>query len=85
MGLPTETWQHLAVDLCGPLTINYHLLVLVDYDSRFVKVDVTTKIDSVGMIKRIEAIFARFCLSISISGDTGRKFVSEEFKRYCEV
>lgn len=59
--------------------------MLVDYYSRFVEVEVTTKIDSAEVIKRIEVIFARFNLPLSITADNGRQFVSEEYKRYCDV
>lgn len=29
--LPSEPWQHLAMDLCGPLPSGHNLLVVVDY------------------------------------------------------
>lgn len=83
--LPSEPWLHLAMDLCGPLPSGHNLLVIVDYYSRFIEVEVMTKTDSAEIIKRLDVIFARFGLPVSMTVDNGRQFVSEEFKRYCET
>ena len=43
--LPERPWQTLAVDLLGPLPSG-HLLVLVDYLSRFVEVSIMKSVTS---------------------------------------
>lgn len=83
--LPSEPWQHLAIDFCGPLPSGHHLFVIVDYYSRFLEIEIMTKIDSAETIKRLKKIFARFGLPLSITSDNGRQFVSNEFKEYCDT
>lgn len=82
--LPSEPWQHLAMDFLGPLPSGHNLLVLVDYYSRYIEVDVMTNIDSKETIKRISAVFARFGLPISLTADNGRQLISDEFRSFCE-
>ncbi|XP_073835818.1 uncharacterized protein [Musca autumnalis] len=69
--LPSEPWQHLAVDFCGPLPSGHHLFVIVDYYSRFMEVEIMTKIDTMETINRLEIIFARFGFPVSITADNG--------------
>lgn len=83
--LPSEPWQHIAIDFCGPLPSGHHLFVIVDYYSRFLEIEIMTKIDSTETIKRLKRIFARFGLPLSITADNGRQFVSTEFKDYCNT
>lgn len=83
--LPSKPWQHIAIDFCGPLPSGHHLFVIVDYYSRFVEVEIMTKIDSFKAIERLKIIFARFGFPLSITADNGRQFVSQEFKQYCDT
>ncbi|XP_055306964.1 uncharacterized protein K02A2.6-like [Sitodiplosis mosellana] len=83
--LPSAPWQHLAIDFLGPLPSGHYIFVVIDYYSRFKEVEIMTKIDSSETIKRLERIFARFGLPLSIHADNGRQLVSEEFKQYCRV
>lgn len=78
--LPTAPWQHLAIDFLGPLPSGHHLLVTVDYYSRFKEVD-----DSIETIKRLKTIFTRFGFPISITADNGTQLASEVFKQFCRV
>lgn len=80
--LPSAPWEDLAIDFCGPLPSGHQLFVIVDYYSRFIEVEVMTKIDSQATIQRLTVIFARFGFPSSITADNGRQFVSEEFKQY---
>lgn len=83
--LPSEAWQHIAIDFLGPLPSGHHLFVVVDYYSRFIEIEVMTKIDSIEAIKRLKVIFARFGNPLSIKADNGRQLISAEFKNYCEI
>lgn len=80
--LPSQPWQHLAIDYLGPLPSGHYIFVLVDYYSRFIEVKVMTKIDSTKTIKSMKEIFSRFGLPVSITADNGKQFISQEFKDY---
>lgn len=82
--LPSEPWQHVAIDYMGPLPSGHYLLVVVDYFSRYIEVEVLKKTDSCETIKRLVTIFARFGLPVSITSDNGPQFTSEEFRNYCQ-
>lgn len=85
--LPSAPWEHLAVDFLGPLPSRHNLLVVVDYYSRFIEVEVMgSKIgdtDTTETIKRLKSIFARFGLPLSMQADGGPQFISNEFKQFC--
>lgn len=81
--LPSGRWQHVAIDFLGPLPSGHYLFVVVDYFSRYIEVEIMTKTDSTETIKRLNAIFARFGLPLSITADNGPQFSSEEFRQYC--
>lgn len=82
--LPSEPWQHIAIDFLGPLPSQHYLLVIVDYYSRYIEIEIMTKIDSKETIKRLRTIFARFGLPLSITADNGRQLISEEFQVFCK-
>lgn len=81
--LPDQPWQHVAIDFLGPLPSNDYLLVVVDYYSRFIEIEIMRKIDSAETIKRLCAMFARFGNPVSITADNSRQLVSEETKNFC--
>lgn len=83
--LPSEPWQHIAIDFLGPLPSGHYLLVVIDYYSRFFEVEVMKKIDSSETIKVLKVIFARFGIPHSIKADNGPQFASEEFKQFCGI
>ena len=80
--LPDKAWQHLAVDLLGPLPSSDYLLVLVDYFSRFVEVDIirTTSTDTV--VSCLRKHFARHGLPDSLRSDNGPQFISAGFENF---
>lgn len=80
--LPDGPWQELAVDLLGPLPSGDSLLVLVDYYSRYMEVDVLRSTTSQVVICRLDAQFARHGIPIGLRTDNGPQFVSEEFVQY---
>lgn len=82
--LPSEPWQHVAMDFLGPLPSGHNLLVVVDYYSRYFEIEIMKKIDSTETIKRLTPMFARFGLPLTITADNGRQFVSEEFRGFCD-
>lgn len=83
--LPSEPWQHLAIDFMGPLPSGHNLFVIVDYFSRYIEIEIMTKTDTGLAIDRMEVIFARFGLPLTITADNGSQFISEEIKLYCKT
>lgn len=82
--LPDRPWEHLAIDFHGPLPSGHNLLVIVDYYSRYMEIEIMKKIDSTETIKRLRKVFARFGIPLTITADNGRQLISTEFKNYCE-
>lgn len=60
--LPKQLWEELAVDLMGALPSGEHFLVLVDYHSRWMEVDVIRTTYSKTIIRCLDAQFARYGL-----------------------
>lgn len=50
--LPSEPWQHIAIDFLDPLPSGDYLFVIMDYYSRFIEVEIMRKTDSAETIKR---------------------------------
>lgn len=82
--LPSEPWQHIALDFLGPLPTSHNLFVIIDCYSPFLEIEIMKKIDSTEAIKRLRNIFARFGLPLTITADNGRQLFSDEFKAFCE-
>ena len=79
---PSGPWQDLAIDLMEPKMGGEHILVLVDYYSRFYEVAVLKKATSESIIKALEPIFARFGYPVSLKSDNGAVFTSKYFQDY---
>lgn len=83
--LPSSPWEAVAIDFLGPLPSGHNLLVLVDYYSRYIEVEIMKKIDTFETIKRLKVMFARFGNPRRIKADNGRQFISGEFKQFCRT
>nr|XP_049699503.1 uncharacterized protein LOC110376634 [Helicoverpa armigera] len=81
--LPTQSWVDIAIDLLGPLPSGDHLLVVIDYYSRYKEIKTCRDISSKEMIRLLKEIFSRLGHPVSISSDNGKQFISAEFKTYC--
>ena len=53
--MPQRPWEDLALDILGPLPSGENLLVLVDYHSRWIEVDVVRTTSSKIIIQRLDA------------------------------
>ncbi|XP_049886625.1 uncharacterized protein K02A2.6-like [Pectinophora gossypiella] len=80
--LPDGSWIDIAIDLMGPLPSGDHLLVVVDYYSRYKEVKICRKITSTEIVAKLKEIFSRLGNPTSITADNGRQFISEEFKSF---
>lgn len=81
--LPDGPWQHVAIDFMGPIEGSSHILVVVDYYSRYKEVQILTQIDAKTTIKTLQVIFARFGFPLVMWTDNGPQFDCHEFKSFC--
>lgn len=70
--------------MLGPLPIGEHLLVVVDYFSRWMEVDVLRSTTSAVVIKCLDNHFARYGVPAGLRTDNGSNLVSEEMEKYLE-
>ena len=82
--LPSGPWQHLAIDLLGPLPSGESVLVIVDYFSRYYEVEVMRSTTSEKVIECLEKIFTTHGLPLSLRNDNGPQFRSEVFELYLD-
>ena len=80
--LPERPWQDLALDLLGPLPTGEHLLVLVDYFSCWVEVDVIHSTTSEVIIKCLDKQFYRYGVPHTLRTDNGANLASTEMDGY---
>ena len=73
--LPERAWQEIAVDLLGPLPTGEHLLVVVEYLSRWMEVDVLRSTTSAAVIKCLDSHFATHGVP------AGSNMVTEEMEK----
>ena len=84
--LPLGPWQHISADLMTPsLPSGDHFLVVVDYYSRYMEVEVLKSTTADKVIASLRNIFLTHGLPVSITTDNGRQFISEEFCKFVEV
>ncbi|PFX34964.1 Uncharacterized protein K02A2.6 [Stylophora pistillata] len=83
--LPSGPWQHISADLMTPsLPSGDHLLVVVDYYSRYMEVEVLRSTTADKVIASLKKIFLTHGLPISITTNNGLQFRSEEFCKFVE-
>lgn len=82
--LSTALWSDLAVDYMGPLPSREHILVVVDYYSRWFEVAYLGSTTMEKTIVELDKMFFIHGLPQTIKSDNGPQFVSSEFQAYCE-
>lgn len=83
--LPNAPWVDCAIDFMGPLPTGEYLLVIIDYFSRYMEVEIMTTITAEATIERLDVIFTRFGPPHTITLDNGRQFVSNKFHEFCKL
>ena len=81
--MPERPWSELAIDLLD-LPGEFHLLVLIDYYSRWPEVAYLKKTDATKVINVLEEMFQTHGLPDSIRSDNGPPFQSKEFAAFLE-
>ena len=79
---PLKPWMLLATDLKGPVITGEHILVVIDYMSRYPVVEVLDTITSQDMIRSFRKIFAAYGYPETITVDNGKQFNSAEFRDF---
>ena len=80
--MPERPWQDIALDLLGSMPTGEYLLVLVDYFSRWVEVDVIKSTTSKTIIKCLDKQFSRFGVPCNLRTDNRPNLVSAEMEGY---
>ena len=81
--LPEGPWQEISIDLLD-VSNGEHLLVVVDYYSRWIEAILLKKTDAQHVIKSMEAIFRTHGLPETVRSDNGPPFASKEFEAFLE-
>ena len=81
--LPEGPWQDISIDLLD-ISDGEHLLVVVDYRSRWMEAILLKKTDAQHVIKSMEAIFRTHGLPGTVRSDNGPPFGLKEFEAFLE-
>ncbi|XP_064631615.1 uncharacterized protein K02A2.6-like [Lineus longissimus] len=81
---PSATWKRIHIDFAGPF-LNFHFFVVVDAQSKWVEIEIMRDITSVGTIRALRKIFARFGLPEHPVSDNGSQFTSAEFQSFLKA
>ncbi|CAB3980227.1 uncharacterized protein K02A2.6-like [Paramuricea clavata] len=80
--MPSQPWQTLHANLCGPFPSGESLLVMVDTCSRWPEVHVMKSTTSTAIIKCMKTTFATHGIPHEIVTDNGPQFTFAEFSTY---
>lgn len=83
--LPEKPWIDVALDFLGPMPTGEYLLVVIDYYSRYIEIEIMNRITAQETIKRLRRIFRTWGPPRTITLDNAKQFVSTEFKEYCSI
>ncbi|XP_058456697.1 uncharacterized protein K02A2.6-like [Malaya genurostris] len=83
--LPDKPWIDIAIDFLGPLPSGEYILVVIDYFSRHVDIEVMTVITAKETIKRLCKIFGLWGVPRTITLDNAKQFVAGEFHDFCKL
>ena len=83
--MATQAWQDCSADLLGPLPSGEHILVIVDYYSRYFETVVLKTVTAAKLFEGLNPIFALWGSPFTRRTDNGAQFVSAEFQKFlCE-
>ena len=81
---PKRPWEKVAIDVRGPdASMGVHnrfAIVLIDYYSKWVEVELVDQVTTVNIIKMLTRVFAREGYSEYLVSDNGKQFTSKNFE-----
>uniref|UniRef100_A0A336L3K2 RNA-directed DNA polymerase n=1 Tax=Culicoides sonorensis TaxID=179676 RepID=A0A336L3K2_CULSO len=81
--LPHAPWIDCALDFLGPLPSGDFIMVIIDYYSRYMEMEIMKTITAENTIDKLERIFIRLGFPRTITLDNAKQFVSNRFHTYC--
>ena len=82
--LPEGPWRDIAIDYLGPLPTGEHILVAVDYYSRWVEAYVTRVITAERTVEILEEIFSHLGIPETLRTDRAQQFCGTVFRDFCD-
>ena len=82
--IPKSCWHTLAVDIQGPYPTGEHILLLIDYRSRYSVATLLKTITSTTVVSSLHKVFTMFGYPKRICTDNGPQFISRQFTAYLE-
>lgn len=81
--LPTHPWEQLGTDIFEFKDQQY--LIIVDYFSRFPVIRLLQNTTAETVCTNFKSVFAEHGLPSTIIADCGPQYISEKFKRHCDM
>ena len=81
--IPDRPWAKVGVDLFSLNNRDY--LITVDYYSNYWEVDNLSSTESISVIRKLKAHFARYGIPGVVMSDNGPQFSSERFAKFAEI
>ncbi|XP_058840941.1 uncharacterized protein K02A2.6-like [Topomyia yanbarensis] len=83
--LPDKPWIDIAIDFLGPMPTSEYILVVIDYYSRYMELEIMTKITARETIERLRRIFRVWGPPRTITLDNAKQFVSTDLDDFCRI
>ena len=81
--LPSHPWEKVGADFFRLKDSTY--VVVVDYYSRYVRIQKLISLTSAGVTSTLKAILFRHCISVELRSDTGPQCASQEMNKFAEM
>ena len=82
--LPSNVWEKLSIDFCGPFPSGCYLMVIIDEYSRHPVVDTLTSLTAKSVISLLDKTFSIFGIPKELKSDNGPPFNSQEFRKFAD-
>jgi len=82
--LPKGPWQEVNVDFVGPFPSGEYVLVVIDSYSKFPETEIVYSTSANATIPKLDAIFARQGIPVTVTTDNGPPFSGHEFSKFAQ-
>ena len=82
--MPSNAWQNLSADFCGPLPSGECMLVITDEYSRYPIVEIVKSVSASRAIPALDKVLSEFGVPKVIKTDNGSPFNSADFRQFAE-